>query len=189
MAKRKSDIQIAAVTLPGKDDGPYPACQVTAYGVAADAVVLWPYGMHGGPPVNSYAISFAVNGQQENRMVMVYRPDLRPKDKKPGEVEFGNFVHGSTIFFDDDKNIVVNCENDQIVTIKGAAVVNITGDADITVGGEVNLTTPKLKVIGDLEVTGDTTLGATVTSNGKDISDTHTHSGVTTGAGISGPPV
>lgn len=189
MDKSKDNIQLAAVTLSGKDDGPFPSCQVTAYDVAADVIVLWPYGMHGGPPVNSYAISFAFNGEQENRAVMVYRPDLRPKNKKPGEVEFGNFVHGSTIFFDDDKNIVVNCENDQIVTIKGASIINVTGDADITVGGEVNLTTSKLTVDGDLEVTGDTTLGATVTSNGKDISDTHIHSGVTTGPGTSGPPV
>lgn len=182
-------IQIAHVTLSGKDDGPFPACQVSVYGVAADAVVLWPYGMHGGLPVDSYAISFPINGQQENRMVMGYRPDLRMKDKKPGEMQFGNFLRGSTIFYDDDGNIVVNCENDETVTIKGAAVVNITGDADITVGGETTLTTSKLTVDGDLTVTGDTALGSTVTSGAKNISDTHTHGGVTTGPGTSGPPV
>lgn len=43
--------------------------------------------------------------------------------------------------------------------------------------GTIEMTASNVKVIGDLEVTGSTVLSATVTSNGKDISDTHTHVG------------
>ena len=47
--------------------------------------------------------------------------------------------------------------------------------------GDINLT-GKLDITGDLEVSGSTTLSATVTSNGKDISDTHKHIGSPTAA-------
>lgn len=43
--------------------------------------------------------------------------------------------------------------------------------------GDIRMTTPNLIIDGNLTVTGNTTLGATVTSNGKDISDTHAHTG------------
>ena len=38
-----------------------------------------------------------------------------------------------------------------------------------------------MTITGDLTVEGDTALAAVVTSNSKNISDTHTHGGVTTG--------
>jgi len=181
----KNLIQLGQVSLPGDDSGPMPVTQVQSYGQASDVLVIWPYGMHGNIPVDSYTISWSINGQQENRAVIGFKPDIRQKNLKPGEVIFGNFLRKSTTFYDDDGNIIVNCENDEKVTIKGASVINITGDATITVGGKTDITvtgntkitTPLLTVDGDLTVTGDTTLSATVTSNGKDISDTHTHVG------------
>lgn len=56
-------------------------------------------------------------------------------------------------------------------------VIVTAPDTDII--GKVNIT-GDTKVNGDFEVTGDSTLGATVTSNGVDISDTHTHGGSAT---------
>ena len=43
--------------------------------------------------------------------------------------------------------------------------------------GDIDITAPLVTITGNLTVTGDTALAATVTSNGKDISDTHTHVG------------
>lgn len=173
----KNNIQQGWVSLVGNDDKIMPATQVEGYGEADDVTVLWPYGMHGNLPTDSYTVTFLINGQSENRAAIGFRPDLRQKGLKAGEVIFGNFFRKSTTLYDDEGNIVVNCENDEKVTIKGASVINITGDADITVGGNTTLTTPLMTVDGDFTVTGDTTLGANVTSNGKDISDTHTHNG------------
>jgi len=187
----KNLIQLGQVSLPGNDSGPMPVTQVQSYGQASDVLVVWPYGMHGNLPVDSYTISWSINGQQENRAVIGFKPDIRQKNLKEGEVIFGNFVRKSTTFYDDDGNIIVNCENDEKVTIKGASIVNITGNASLTIGGaatidvtgNTTLTTPLATVDGDLTVTGnltvetDTILGANVTSNGKDISDTHTHVG------------
>ena len=199
----KNLIQLGQVSLSGDDSGPMPVTQVQSYGQASDVLVVWPYGMHGNLPVDSYTISWSINGQQENRAIVGFKPDIRQKNLKPGEVIFGNFVRKSTIFFDDDGNIIVNCEKDIKVTVKGASIVNITGDAALIIGGaatidvtgNTTLTTPLATVDGDLTVTGDLTvqtntiLGANVTSNGKDISDTHKHSGVTAGAANTGNPI
>jgi hypothetical protein len=46
----------------------------------------------------------------------------------------------------------------------------------MTISGNVEIA-GDLDVTGDVGVTGATTLGATVTSNSKDISDTHAHGG------------
>lgn len=56
-----------------------------------------------------------------------------------------------------------------------------TADITIKANGDIELNpTTKVLVNGDFEVTGAATLGDTVTSNGKDISDTHTHDGSAT---------
>lgn len=199
----KNDIKLAAVSLPGKDDKFYPDTQITFNGSTADAVSIYAYGTHANAPVDSHFLLFSLNGQAENKAGIAFNPELRQKNLKPGEVVHGNFVTGSTVFYDEDGNIVVNCEKDEIVTIKGASTVNITGNAAITIGGEATidvtgnttLTTPlatvdgNLTVTGDLTVTRDTILSATVTSNGKDISNTHKHSGVTAGGANTGNPV
>lgn len=177
----KYTIQSAQVSLPGKDDKSFPLTQVQAYGQASDVLILNPYGMHSNPPQDAYAITFSINDQQENRAAICYKPDIRQKELKPGEVYFGNDITGSKIFFDEDGNINVICENDENVIIKGAC--------NITVEGNVTITAPLTKIVGDLEVTGDTALGAVVTSDGTNISDDHKHSGVTTGVGNTGDPI
>lgn len=186
------NIQQGSVSLAGDDSGLMPVTQVQGYGQPYDAAVIWPYGMHGNLPVNSYTITFSINGQSENRAVIGFRPDLRQKNLKEGEVIFGNFTTKSTTFYDKDGNIVVNCENDEKVTIKGASVVNIAGDADITVGGNgsltisgtadidvtgnTTLTTPLATVDGDLNVTGNLTAAGSIKDTTKDVTlGTHTH--------------
>lgn len=59
--------------------------------------------------------------------------------------------------------------------------VSITSPLAVTVD------TPTASFTGDVDVTGKITTGAGSTFNGKSF-DTHTHSGVTTGGGTSGPP-
>lgn len=60
------------------------------------------------------------------------------------------------------------------------SVIQITGDSNQdgnkTHTGNYEIT-GNVIITGDLTVTGASTLSATVTSNGKDISDTHTHAG------------
>ena len=73
----------------------------------------------------------------------------------------------------------------QLKQDNGDAVITIKADGDIDLKAKTKLTltcpdvetSANLKVLGNFEVTGTTTLGSTVTSGGKDISDSHTHVG------------
>ena len=60
-------------------------------------------------------------------------------------------------------------------TIGGTVTLDVTGNTSIT--SPVMTLTGNVNIVGDLDVTGATTLSADVTSNGIDISDTHTHTG------------
>lgn len=95
----------------------------------------------------------------------------------------------------------VDITGDSAITVGGNAEVTVTGTTTLTSTGNVSITAPLTTITGDLTVTGTlttangtissgatsftgtlgvtgaTTLGATVTSNSKDISDTHTHVG------------
>lgn len=70
-------------------------------------------------------------------------------------------------------NKIPNYDNTNVQLKKDDGSVSIT----ILDDGTMELLASNVKVIGDLEVTGASVLSATVTSNGKDISDTHTHDG------------
>jgi phage baseplate assembly protein gpV len=48
---------------------------------------------------------------------------------------------------------------------------------------------PTIKLIGNLDVVGNITTTGTITNNGKNISSTHMHAGVTAGSGNSGAPI
>jgi len=70
----------------------------------------------------------------------------------------------------------------------GSSKITIAADGTMTLKTDVKVTvdtpdaefTGNLKVLGNLEVVGETALSETVTSNSKDISDTHTHIGSAT---------
>lgn len=63
----------------------------------------------------------------------------------------------------------------------GNAKFELAGDMDISVGGDMSITTEKLTVDGDIDVTGD------VVAAGISLS-THTHGGVQSGSGSTGTP-
>lgn len=62
-------------------------------------------------------------------------------------------------------------------TLLTDGTVNLKANTKVTVDAPDSEFTGNVKVLGDLEVIGSTALSGTVTSNGKDISDTHTHTG------------
>lgn len=56
-------------------------------------------------------------------------------------------------------------------------------------GNSIKLTATGIVITGNVTITGNITTTGTLQNNSKDISSTHKHSGVTTGAGQTGVPV
>lgn len=59
----------------------------------------------------------------------------------------------------------------------------------VTAVQHVEVVAPTIKLVGNLEVIGNITTTGTLMNNGKDISSTHKHNGVTAGSGNSGAPI
>lgn len=165
------------ISRDGDDAGDFPIQQVDYQGKVGDAVVWFPYGLHANIPTGELAVMLGIGGNAEGRVVMPGSPNQRPK-VAAGEVVIYHPPSGSKVHF------------------------RANGDIEITSTSKVKIDAPSAEltgdvtVAGDLTVTGDAILGTTVTSGGKDISDTHTHTAGTyldsTPApvtGVSGPVV
>lgn len=105
--------------------------------------------------------------------------------KKPGSRRFHSLSDATAFVGMSSKpNKIPNYDgsNTQIKKDDGSVSITLLTDGNIKLDAntKVTLTAPDTKIEGNLEVTGDTTLGATVTSNGVDISNTHTHGGSAT---------
>lgn len=153
------------ISAAGGDADQFPVQQITYLGKTADAYMLFPFGMHANVDSESLGLLHAVNGDDSNKAVLPLDPDNRPKPLAPGEVAFYHPSTGSIIHFRTGGDIDI----DVVKNAQGSININAV-DINLTVSGAVNVT-------GDLNVSGDTALGANVTSNGKDISDTHAHGG------------
>lgn len=67
--------------------------------------------------------------------------------------------------------------------------ISITSPGTVTVNSENAIVNADSTINGDLIVNGNAAFnGSSVTHNGQDIGEVHTHSGVDTGSGTSGPP-
>ena len=161
-------IRWARITKAGTDTDQFAVQQMDYLGKVSDGLIVFPYGIHGNVPADALALMFAVQGNPENRAAIAWTPKDRPT-LADGEVAF---YHPPT-----DAYIIWRS------TGKLEIVTGTEGTADI------EITAANVKINGNLEVTGSATLGATVTSNGVNISDTHKHSGVQTGAGNTGNPL
>ena len=164
----RNSIRLAQITAAGKNGEQFATQQLTYLGRVADSMMMFPYGLHANAPVGSLGLMFSVQGYPDDKVTIPWAPKTRP-DLAEGEVAF---YHPPT-----DGHIIWR-ESGKLEIITGTE-----GTADI------EITASCVKINGNLEVTGSTALGATVTSNGVDISDTHKHSGVQTGAGNTGNPV
>jgi len=168
----KKLLRWARVTMAGTDSQQFPVQQIAYMDKTADSYVLFPFGMHANVDADALALLFAVNGDDSNKAILPLDPDNRPKPLAAGEVAFYHPATGSIIHFRASGDMDID------VIKKAQGSINITAvKVNIVASDFVNITTPKTNIIGDLDVSGDTTLGAIVTSNGKDISNSHTHIG------------
>lgn len=147
----------------GKDKGlKRPNQQASALGALGDVNTVSPYGLWADLPDEALLREIGPG-------IFVSVTEKRPSDTERGEPVF---FHPAT-----NTRIIARNNGDlDISTISAEGSVNIeTVQANITASDSVTIDAPETTITGNLTVQGDTALGATVTSNGKDISDTHTH--------------
>jgi hypothetical protein len=166
------------------DSGEFPTQQVEAEDVAHDSVPWFPYGYSASPPVDQLSVRLNIEAEPDNRIHLPGSPFQRIRNQAPGTVSIHSPVTGSRVTWNPDGSIEVVgglatvsivAEN---VTVE-APTVSIEATTSVTIDSPSATFTGDVQVDGDLTVDSDTTLGANVTSNSKDISDTHTHGGGT----------
>ncbi len=140
----------------GDDDQLFPTQQVTYLFKTSKATMWFPFGYHANVTAGQLAMLFSMQGNTEAAVALPGSPRERPA-LEPGEVAV--FLPSGT------GGAMMTLKADGTIVVK--STVGITLDADVT-------------VTGNMTVQGDTALAAVVTSNGVDISDTHTHAGSAT---------
>lgn len=151
--QNKAAVQVkwSNVSFVMPDTGNFPRTQVKYNGKASDMTVITPYGLWHNLPMDSLVLTMNVQGQEESKAGIGNTPKKRFKGLKEGEVVVGNALTLSSIKFDEQGNIYIECKNNEKVTI--------TGNYDLTAGGEVNFTPgSRVKINGNLEVTGNITV-------------------------------
>lgn len=193
-------IKRVLITKSGTDDTEFPIQQVTYNGNTADVEIITPYGLHANLSANGDTLGtmFAVEGQDDYRVVLAYTPTLRPMGLAEGEVVLYHPITQSQVYFRNNGDIDIETtgsngdiniktKNDINITIEGEA--NITSTGPITITAPLTLLDGNVKITGDLEVDGDSTAADHISGGPGGISGkNHTHGGVQTGAGSTGVP-
>lgn len=151
--KLKGLIRFGIVTNAADNNSILPIQQISYNGKAANALVILPYGVHANIPPDLLAVVLAIDGNAGNKGFIPMSLQGRPKDLAVGEIAIYHPQTAAIIHF---KN---------------------TGAIEVTTHGDFNITADNLNLTGNLNVSGDTALGASVTSDGVNIGSTHTHEG------------
>lgn len=173
-------IRWALVTKAGGDAGAYPIQQITYLGKTADAVMLFPYGLHANVDGDSIGPVFVFNGTDENRGMLPTSMTRRSK-LGSGDVELYSPVSRSRVTIRANGNVEVDGA-DVSVTASGNATVTAGGDITATASGTLNasaasasITAATIALNGDVTVTGGMSVSGAMTNAGKDVGATHGH--------------
>ena len=162
-----------------------PVQQANVLGRIGNYTIVFPYGLYADLPVGTYLKEIGSGA------VIPVTVD-RPSDTEQNEPVFFHPFTNTRIIPRNNGDLDIFC-----VAGEEKGNVNIScKQANIIADESVTITAPLTTVDGNFVVTGDTALGAVVTSNGVNISDTHFHddsgtytAGPTAVTGTSGTPV
>jgi len=125
--------------------------------------IIYPYGIHGSPPLHSLTVTFNIAGDEENQVAIAYKPDLRQMGLQPGEMTIGNFVTKSTLFWNnkgDCIEIVAGNKTENIGSVGGGQSYVLTVDeliinGNVTINGNFNVETEHTVTHGDTNIGQD----------------------------------
>lgn len=145
-------IKFAAITLCGRDDGPFPVSQVTYNNKTGQCHLVSPYGLYSNPPRDSLVLMMNVMGQEENRSGIASYPTQRFQNLKEGEVTIGNPTTQGNVKFDQEGNTQMFSPNgtqiivtsDLSIVVGGGIAIAVTGNATITGSGNLTVDGPSV---------------------------------------------
>jgi len=173
-------IRWALVTKAGADTGQFPVQQVTYLGKAADATMVFPYGMHANVDGDSIGPLLVLGGNLENR-AMIPTSMTRRSRLASGDVEVYSPVSRSRVTFRANGSVEVVGTD---VTVTASGVLTATA-------ATASITAATVTITGNVVITGGLSVSGAMTNAGKDVGATHGHvqandSGGSTEAPISG---
>lgn len=170
--KLKNLLRYARITGSADNTKQFPVQQINYKGKVANSFIGLPYGIYANVENDYLGIMCAIDGAEDNRVLIPLTADKRPRDLEQNELAVYHPDTESFIKFKNNGNIEIDCVGQQ----QGKIIINCV-QATLTASTSVLVDSPQTTFTGDVQVNGSTTLSGNVTSNGKDISDTHTHNG------------
>jgi len=156
-------IKYSAITGIIKDSTAFPLAQIFYLNRPVACSVLWPYGFGGVAPIDSLAVTFNIQGHEENQTCIATTPELRPTDLVEGETYFGNLLTKTIQFNRSNGDLERRVAHDAIDDIKGSVKSKIASKLSVTIGDEITLDVGKGATIDigsgvTLKIKGDITL-------------------------------
>lgn len=183
LAKIKRLIGFAQITGPADNSKQYPVQQISYFGKTADAFIVFPYGMYSNvSSSHSLGVRFSIDGTESNRAVLPTCPEKRPRDLEQNEVSVYHPFTNASVKFRNNGDIVIDATASSAnVIVNAINVTTNTETANVNATTSVEFDTPAAQFTGNLTVQGDFVAEANasfttnITSNGKNIGDTHKH--------------
>lgn len=163
-----------ATLVKNNNTSQFDIAQVDYLGKTSDCLIVTPYGICSKSPPESSMLMLNIQGQEENKQGFADLQQESFKELKDYELQIGNYKTRVSIKFDDIGDMVIDCLTGNININAGNVIVN----AD-----KVAINSDEMTINANIKHTG------TLTSNGKNISDSHSHSGVQPGPGNTGTVV
>jgi len=183
--KDRNQLKMGLVTLNTDDTENFPQAQMTYLGKTANVPLVQPYGLTSRPPEGKETLVaiFQVQGQEQNRLGIPFTPRLRKRGLKPGEVVLENMLAKTYMYMKENGDLEIVIAKDLIETVKNITITGV--DAVINLNN-LTINATQITINSKLTVNGDTDFHGKLSSNNKNISNTHTHVGVMVGPSNTG---
>ncbi len=171
-SRQKVDIKGATVTMTD-DTQNYLTAMIKFLNSTQKAQILTPYGFCCNPPDNSLAISLNIQGIASNKVCFVDDPKNRKKNLSKGEVAIVNYSTNACVYIKEDETIDIETPSGSKITMQSDGTIELNGDSDF------------ITAFTDMKAAFDqmrTELNTALT-----LLTGHTHGGVASGSGTSGP--
>lgn len=189
-------IRWASVVRAGKDTDSYPVQQIVYLGKTADAVMVFPYGLHANVDGDALGPLLVLNGNEENRG-MLPTSMTRRSTLSSGDVELYSPVSRSRVTMRANGDVEVNAKANMVATVGGDATITATGSLAAT-AADATVTAPTITLDGNVFITGGLTMSGggaadfgtgTMTHDGKVVDSTHGHVQGNDGGGDDEAPI